>query len=381
MTRRRLLALIEAVVSCPSTSYHEHLLRDLLAQHAAHLGLPVAQDRWGNLHVRYSRGRRKIRWTVLAHMDHPGFVVTAARGNTATCRWFGRVEPRFFRRTPVAMHTPNGPARGQVTRVRLSSTPRRVRWIRVRTETPWRPGQIGTWALPAFAQRGHRLHLRAADDLVGCALLAALLEMLASAKTRAHVQVVYTRAEEAGLVGAAALARDGALSSNDPILALETSRELPGALLGRGPVVRVGDRLGVYDPGLSALLMKRAGELAGRRKRFRFQRCLMDGGLCEASAFAAHGYRAAGLAVSLGNYHNMGRLSIRPEIVDLADLEGALALLEAVVAGPWPRDGWPAAVEPSTFRPSLREGEPLLRRSIARPIGRWPQTMSDNRGR
>ncbi|HUF32317.1 MAG TPA: hypothetical protein VMN58_03795, partial [Acidimicrobiales bacterium] len=36
----------------------------------------------------------------------------------------------------------------------------------------------------------------------------------------------------------------------------------------------------------------------------RHQRKLMDGGSCEATAFAAAGYRASGLALPLGNYHN-----------------------------------------------------------------------------
>ena len=34
----------------------------------------------------------------------------------------------------------------------------------------------------------------------------------------------------------------------------------------------------------------------------------MDGGSCEATAFGAYGYRATGLCLPLGNWHNRGNL-------------------------------------------------------------------------
>ncbi len=368
---RRLLALAREIVSCPVTSYHEHELRDLLARQAAAHGLPSAQDRWGNLHVRYRRGRRKVRWVLTAHLDHPGFVVVAARGRGALCRWFGRVERRFFAGARVLVHTPAGPARARVTRTWVAGPLARVRWIRIATAAPIEPGQIGTWDLPAFRRRGERLHLRAADDLAGCAILAALLESLATQRPDAQVDVVYTRAEEAGLVGAAALARSRLLPADDPILVIETSKELPGALRGGGPVLRVGDRLGVYDPGLARALLLQAAALQRRDPSFAFQRRLMDGGLCEASAFAAYGYRAGGLALPLGNYHNMGPRGIAAEVIDLRDLCGCLWLLEALVTAPRPGRNDRSPVEARVFADWLRDGEPILRRSITRPPAPW----------
>jgi hypothetical protein len=63
----------------------------------------------------------------------------------------------------------------------------------------------------------------------------------------------------------------------------------------------------------------------------------MDGGSCEATAFAAYGYRVGGLCLPLGNYHNIGP-GKRPaaEFVGASDLVGLVALtVEA--ARQWPR--------------------------------------------
>ncbi len=373
ITRRRLLALTKSVVSFPSTSYHEHGLRTHLARHADDLGLPTACDRWGNLHVRYSRGRQKVRWTFLAHLDHPGFVITEVRGKHAKGRWFGGVLRHYFKDERVQIHTSEGPVRGRILSTQTAGSRRRVRWVRLETEAPVAPGDIGTWNLAPWKQGGDRLQTRAADDLVGCAALAGLLESLATERRNAQVDVVYTRAEESGLVGAISLARSGMIDKASPIVAIETSSERPSARIGQGVVLRVGDRMSVYDPGLCRFLQDAAIELTGTRKRFRYQRCLMDGGLCEASAFLAHGYRATGLALPLGNYHNMGRSRIALEEVSVVDLVGLTALAEQCVTRRWPPSGRPAIADPIELDSFVKGQEPVLRRSVYAPPKTWKQ--------
>ena len=61
------------------------------------------------------------------------------------------------------------------------------------------------------------------------------------------------------------------------------------------------------------------------RSAIRVQRCLMDGGSCEATAYAAFGYRTGGLCLPLGNYHNIGANGrARAEYVSVSDLENLL---------------------------------------------------------
>jgi len=379
--RRLTLRILEQ----PTTSFHEHRVLRLLAAHAEGLGLGVAQDRWGNLHVRHPRAARRPRWMLVAHTDHPGFVIVAAAGCAALARWFGRVEPEYFVGAPVRIHggansaarplgasvDRRGGVRGRVSAVRMGGARGRVRWVHLRTDEPVAVGAIGGWDLPAAQARGDRLHTRAADDLVGCALLAGLLEGLVRSGSRAPVEVVYTRAEEAGLLGATALAGSGCVSPEVAILSLETSRAHSAARIGGGPVLRIGDRMSIFDPALARFLHQTAEDLRTRAPGFRYQRALMDGGTCEASSFAAYGYRTAAIAIPLGNYHNMGPRRVACEVVSLSDLEGALRFLEALVSRARPRGGWPPASDRPALSAGLRPLEGHLRRTIAGPLEPW----------
>jgi putative aminopeptidase FrvX len=373
VSRRRLLELARQILDTPTASFHEHRVLRLLAQHAGRLALPAAQDRWGNLHVRYRGAARQRTWVLIAHADHPGFVVTRAERRRVSARWFGSVEPHYFRDARVAIYPEQGRAvRGRICAARRG--PRgRIAWLAIQAEAPVPVGAIGTWDLPGFRLRGDRLSARAADDLIGCTVLAALLEALVRGRRAASVEVIYTRAEEAGLLGSTALARSRTLSPSDPVLVLETSRELPCGRIGAGPVLRVGDRLSAFDPGLARWMQETAADLQKRHRGLRTQRGLMDGGVCEATPFGASGYRATGLAIPLGNYHNMAPKRIAAEQVDVGDLLGALRLLEALVTRPWRGAGWPAVTDERLLRSWLAPHESALRRSVTRPLQPWPE--------
>jgi putative aminopeptidase FrvX len=111
------------------------------------------------------------------------------------------------------------------------------------------------------------------------------------------------------------------------------SKERPWARIGNGPVVRVGDRSTMFDPLATAFLLRAADHCRERKSAFRVQRCLMDGGTCEATAFVGFGYRAGGLCLSLGNYHNIGKnLRPRAEYVSVNDLEQLVTLTVAAAA-------------------------------------------------
>jgi putative aminopeptidase FrvX len=377
LSRNRLLSICRATVSQPTASFHEYGVRDHLTAMAMENDLPTALDRFGNLFVRYQRGNRQPEHTLIAHMDHPGFVVTGQsrkrQGRFLTwCRWFGRVANNYFRGEKVRINSAAGPVQGKVTAIRTGGELGRVEWICVATATSLSPGEIGSWNLPVWDLSGDRLRTLSADDLIGCAVLMALLEHLAAEELRANVTVVFTRAEEAGLVGATALAHSGIIPRGSPILSLETSMEKPAAVIGGGVVLRTGDIMSNYDPGLCAFLLESARSVQQRNRRFCWQRCLMDGGTTESSSFAAYGYRASGLAFAMGNYHNMGPKRITPEEVSVSDLMGGLALLTEYVTRRWPASGWPAAADTKRLRRISRQGEAILRDSLLDRWERWP---------
>jgi endoglucanase len=124
------------------------------------------------------------------------------------------------------------------------------------------------------------------------------------------------------------MAKARVLPESVVIVSLETSSERGGACrMGDGVIVRVGDRTSIFDSAATSALSHLA-----RESQIPFQRCLMSGGTCEATAYQLYGYRTAALCVALGNYHNCGpEEKIDSEFVALADAE-AMARLCAVAA-------------------------------------------------
>lgn len=335
-TLRRLLAL-------PTAPFAEQAVASFLTDWAARRGFDLRRDRAGNLLVSLPGSRRRgPGWVFAAHMDHPGFVVDAQRGQIVQARFLGSVHKRYFAGSRVRL--PVG--RKEILARVLSAKPvEKKPWLACRLEIlkakpggrgalSWPdvpPGTIGCWDFPAVRITGKRVRARGCDDVAGVAAAVCAMEEIARRHPGASVTALFTRAEEAGLVGALEACRLGSLPRRSLIIALETSKAGPQAKLGQGVVLRAGDRAMTWDAALLMHLDSLAGKLALRDRRFRYVRALMSGGVCESSAYAARGYRAAGLSLPLGNYHNQGpRNRPAPEKIHLDDFAAMVELLVAL---------------------------------------------------
>ena len=182
-----------------------------------------------------------------------------------------------------------------------------------------------------FELDGEFIRMRAVDDLAGCASTLAALARLSRSDDRPDGDFygLFTRAEEVGLIGARLAAEARLLPPGTLIISAESSRTLPGAEQGRGPVIRVGDAGSTFDADAESVLVRAREALNESEGGFAAQRQLMSGGVCEASAFAAYGYQTTGIAFPLGNYHNgapEGR--IEAEYIHIDDFLGGVALME-----------------------------------------------------
>jgi putative aminopeptidase FrvX len=342
-TRREVLRVAGVLASAPTVSYREHEALSRIRRELDRIGIDYASDPYGNLLARHrgphARGRAVA---VCAHTDHPGLIVETVAGRRAQARWIGGVQERYFPRARVRVETPDGPVRGHVVAYEKGPTGRVAR-VALMLERAVDPGAIGGWDLEPFSIEGPWIRTKSADDLLGCAAILCMLKDLVASRAGITAWGLFTRAEEDGLFGASALASSGTLPRDCAFVSLETSKELPCGRLGEGVIVRVGDRMSVFDPAISGALQEAADALTQRGTGFRYQRGLMDGGSCEASAFQAYGYAAGGLALPLGNYHNMGERKIAEEIVHVDDLVGMARLLpvaaERIARGPSPLAG------------------------------------------
>jgi len=323
------------LLSLPTSPFHEQAVAEWVKRFAAgKLGLPTTSDRWGNLTIRYPGRRTKRPLVFTAHMDHPGFAARRMRRDgLLEGLWMGSVPDAVFPGARVRFFSGGRWVKGRVKSVAPRKGLRVARPAVFSVSGPVAPGSVGMWDFPDARLAGNRLVARGCDDVAGVASLIALLDDAVRKKLRTGFQVLLTRAEEAGFIGAIAAARERLLPGNAVIVTVENSKALPGARIGEGPVIRVGDLVATFTPRLTAFLTRAAQELASRDKSFRYQRRLMDGGICESSAFMEYGYEAGGVCFPLGNYHNVApdRRSLRAEYVNARDFDNLVALFLAVV--------------------------------------------------
>jgi endoglucanase len=289
--------------------------------------IDFTEDRHGNLIASCGKGKPALAF--VAHMDHPGFEVTGVVGTTARAAWYGGVAAGYFKGARVVIHNrrSGAPRSRAVIQNIVKNAQGRVEKMVLRTERKVEAGDFGTWDLVRFRRRDERIEAKAADDLVGCAAILSVLKALKAHRRHRKIVGVFTRAEEQGFIGTLEMIRDSTLPPRTKIISVETSKALPGAALGAGPVIRLGDRTSMFHPDVIAFMDHLARSLAKKNRSFRFQRRVMDGGTCEATPYQLTGYLTGGVAIPLHNYHNQGRRRIGPEAVDLRDVAGAARLL------------------------------------------------------
>jgi putative aminopeptidase FrvX len=333
MNRAQLVTGLKRLVTFETAPYDEAVVRRSLHEWLRELRLPFEVDPFGNttVRVRYGHPRRQVAY--VAHLDHPAFRVTALKNRDVICTAEGGLPTVGIKGAKVVFpRTANGRIAGRVASAGVVVVKGRARVdvakIKLSPKGPLPAvGDFAVLDLPAFKQSGNRLKLRVADDLAGCAAIVAALSDLSRQTAAVDIVGVFTRAEEVGFHGSLAVAIDNRLPRDTTVISVECSRAGGDVVLGKGPVVRLGDRAGPFHPRAAALLSGAAVELA--KKKFAYQSALMGGGTCEATAFAAFDYASAGIALPLVAYHNQGARGVTPEEIDARDLEGATRLIVA----------------------------------------------------
>jgi endoglucanase len=345
MTKSRELALdfLSRLGAQAAVAFHESGVATTIKAILGELGLGFRVDDFGNIIVQI-RGRLpgSAPMALVAHMDHPGFEAIAVEKGYFVGKALGGVPAASFAggvRLQVILE--DGRRLPATTLGRHGEESERQVLIRLEQPQPLALPRPVVFDVTDFWQDGELIHMRAADDLAGCGSILAALARLAGPDQPppGDVYGVFTRAEEVGLVGARLLAEAGTLPQGTLVVSVESSRSLPGAEIGQGPVVRVGDAGSTFSAQAEGALMRaretlQAGTplypplLRGDTGGFKAQRQLMSGGVCEASAFALYGYHVTGIALPLGNYHNAGPEGrIEAEFIHVDDFVGAVELM------------------------------------------------------
>lgn len=347
------------ITQIPTAAGREHRVEAWITRWSAQRSdIVLSRDPAGNitLSLQGEPAGRPVYFT--AHLDHPAFVLERViHEHLVELSFRGGVMDDYFPGAKVRFFDS---ADRQATGTIVAKSTKTAAWDLWTCELDQPvpslvPGDIARWDLPHAEEIEGCIHTDACDDLSAVAAALAAFDVLRehhrAGKLTQPVRVLFTRAEEVGFIGAIAAVRHKTMPLEARVIALENSRSFADSPIGGGPIVRVGDRISVFSPGLSGSIAKRAEQLGGPAtpragekltpKSWKWQRKLMSGGACEASVFYDAGYDATCVCLALGNYHNMADLAavqagtntspprIGREFVSLSDFDGLVDLLVA----------------------------------------------------
>ena len=338
MSKRHEQILMELTNLPTGTGLESRVIEWIVKWASRRKTVTLTRDALGNLTVKRKRARSKSPIYFTAHLDHPAFAVTEVLdvGKHIQAEFRGGVHDGYFEGTPVDLHLQGKkPIHGKIISLDRNRSGDLLQLVTIELDriAPVQPGDLVTWALPKTKIVKGCLHTPACDDLAAvAAAICAYEKLLAKPKGLGDVRLLFTRAEEVGFIGAIGAAKNGSLPKNATLICLENSKAMSESPIGDGPIIRVGDRISIFDPDLTARLVAVADAIGKEDKRFKVQRKLMPGGACEATAFRAYGYLSSCICLPLGNYHNMDEANkrIAPESISIDDYHMLIQLLEAV---------------------------------------------------
>lgn len=306
---------LREILPLPTAPFSEGLVHTRLRE--AVRANPLLRDRvdeHGNLEVIYGKGRPSL-WFA-CHTDHPALRVDGP--GTAVIE--GGIRPAAMKGARLRTFDPSG-ARPQVTKVLDVKKGR----VKLKGAAGLKKGTPLVLDLPGVSFSGGKIRARAIDDLCAVATCLATIDVLSKKRWSGCVGFLFTRVEELGFIGALGWTRTTKLSRRATIINLEMSSERPHTPQGNGPILRIGDRITIFDDAVSLALESVAKKIGKSEPDFRYQRALMDGGACEATVYARAGFRAGALCLPLRNYHNHNtRGGTGAEYVARSDAENLL---------------------------------------------------------
>jgi endoglucanase len=315
----------------------------------------VKRDDVGNYLITQRRHHNAVpHLLITAHLDHPAFVITSVNQTCIHAEFRGGVNDPYFVGSEIEVVGPdNERATAVIATLDAEAKPfKKVTAILTTDSTGAAPvppdwmcsGCIARWKFPCAYISDGIIHTDACDDLAAVAAALCAFGELLHTDGCGHVGLLFTVAEEVGFIGTIHAARNEWIPKSARLLCLENSRSFPhDSPIGAGAILRVGDRISVFTPSLTNHLAHLFSAESKRNPAFKWQRKLMPGGGCEASAFACYGYQSTCICLPLGNYHNMQDIDgvaagthparVGQEFVSVDDFHSMITMLHLSACG------------------------------------------------
>lgn len=261
----------------------------------------IRTDRFSQLHVRMRSEPPGHPTYWVAHLDHPGFIVEFAQSETAADLIFRgaceHLSDDATARPAIRIETSAGPVRARIDTI-LARGPSFTR-VRATTQGPVSAGDLGTWEFPTPARiQDGTLHAPACDDLAGACVLLSAFEQLASRPPAHPIRLIFTRAEELGLLGTIAVCKDRLLPAQSSVVCVDaiSSHDLHHAGEPSSPILIHADAMMTYSP----RLLRHFASLGNIQPS-----SMRATGASEAGIFALSGFEALAIYFEVRALHNV----------------------------------------------------------------------------
>lgn len=345
-------ALLEELVLIPGLSGHEERVAEAVARHLDRMGIEAAEDRLGNLAATIEGDPGLPSVMVFTHMDQLGFVVRKIEASgLIRLERVGGVPERALAAQAVVISTAAGDLAGVIGNKSHHATApeekyRVVPYAELAVDCGFasrdealaagvRVGDPVVYAPRVLDLVGGRIAGTALDDRAGCAALLALADRLSVRPAGPTVHLVWSVQEEFNLRGVLPMARalqpDIALQI-DLVLATDTpDMEARGEVaLGAGPAISLYSfhGRGTLNGLIPHPALVRHVEGVAQGAGIPLQRSVHTGALTETSYVQLEGEGIACLDLGFPMRYSHSAL----EVIDVADLEALVDLLDATLA-------------------------------------------------
>ncbi|MCO6432122.1 MAG: hypothetical protein J5J00_14780 [Deltaproteobacteria bacterium] len=328
--------ILSETLSVPTAPFCEGQLAAFIGKRLNRLaGIKLRTDRSGNILATYSsRSGKKLPICFQAHLDHPGFqFIKPLSPGLGLAEGLGGI-PENCVRGKLRFFGPDGSSvKATIIKFLRSGS---KKWVHIRHRGSIEPGSAGMWDMAPFREKGSWIAGRGFDDNLGAAILLYLLHHASRRRTAWGFQVLFTRAEEVGYVGAIELVRQKSFKLEKSILTVEMPRSAGALVAGNGVVIRAGDSMMDFDPLVSLRLNALARRLSGK-SWFKSQRGLGLLGGTESTVFQLEQCKVGSLCLPVKDAHNRHEQSGRPayEQVHRGDLMSLELMLRTIISEPW----------------------------------------------
>lgn len=366
------------LLSIPTAPFREGFVIQWMISELKKNKVPFFQDEMGNIVVgfksslfykkRLSKKSKSPLTLFIAHLDHPGFHGERwTSDNNLETIWHGGTPAQSIDGAEIWVSHPKSSEMipGRILTHELHSHGKSIHKATVELEKPFQDcaakDLFGAFRFQSSVwEEGDLLYTKAADDLIGAYSILETAIRLWKTKSPARLNFagLLSRAEEVGFIGTLRHLEEfykKPAKTSVVCVSLETSKTLPGAEIGKGPVVRLGDRTTIFHGAYSHLFSRLAQKLLPNAH----QKRIMDGGSCEGTAATVYGLPTIAISVPLGNYHNQGENGPAPEFVSVNDIAGMQTLCYGLCTSKlnW-NDPWSDQKE--DFKKLLTRYKPLI---------------------